>query len=103
MASAPPALLQHWVHSHEDDKGGEMVFRPASYDFPLSRGRRSLDLRAKGELHRGAPGADDRPVTSQGSWTLDGKTLDLTGPGGAPEKFEIVSVTPEKLVLRQAG
>lgn len=102
MASEHPALLRHWVHSHEEDKGGEMVFRPASYAFPLSRGRRSLEFKAGGQLHRGGPGPDDRPTTSQGAWALDGKTLDLTGPGGSPEKFELASVTAEKLVLRKA-
>ncbi len=43
-------LAQHWVHSHEEDTEEEMVFRPASYPFPPSRGRKSLQLEPGGRL-----------------------------------------------------
>ena len=102
MASEDPTLLQHWVHSHEEDRGEEMVFRPASYDFPLSRGRRSLEFKPGGKLGHGGPGPDDRPTTAAGAWSLDGKTLTLTGPSGSKEEYQLASVTPEKLVLRKA-
>jgi hypothetical protein len=44
------ALAQKWVHSHEEDTDDEMVFRPASYAFPRSRGRNSFELEAGGQL-----------------------------------------------------
>jgi len=101
MASEDPALLQHWVHSHEEDRGEEMVFRPASYAFPLSRGRRSLQFQPSGKLGHGGPGPDDRPTSSEGKWSLEGKSLTIAGPGGK-EEYQLASVTPEKLVLRKA-
>ena len=49
-------LQQEWVHSREEDTPTEMVFRPASYDFPPARGRKSFALDqvaslSKRELH----------------------------------------------------
>ena len=48
------ALYQHWVHSHEEDTNTEIVFRPATYNFPRSRGRRSFELKTDGILVEGA-------------------------------------------------
>jgi hypothetical protein len=96
-------IHQEWVHSHEEDRGDEMVFRPASFPFPPSRGRRSIDLRPGGALARGGPGPDDRRVRSEGGrWQLAGKTLKLHAPSSAAytEAFEMVSASPDRLVLR---
>ena len=95
-------IHQEWVHSHEEDHGDEMVFRPASFPFPPSRGRRSIDLRPGGALARGGPGPDDRRVRSEGGrWELEGKTLKLHSPSSArTEAFKMVSASPDRLVLR---
>ena len=98
------ALTQKWRHSHEEDTGDRMVFRPESYAFPPSRGRRSFELRAGGRVINQRPGADDRPEESSGSWHLrdDGK-LELRTPGAqSPTVFTIESVTPEKLIVKKA-
>jgi len=42
------ALQGQWVHAHEEDTDSELVYRPASYSLPPSRGRSALDLRADG-------------------------------------------------------
>jgi hypothetical protein len=64
-------LEQHWVHSHEEDNDKEMVFRPASYSFPPSRGRSSFDLKPDGSLTESGPGPTDRSEQKAGRWHLD--------------------------------
>ncbi len=107
MTKAAPRdwLHQEWVHSHEEDRGGEMVFRPASHPFPLSRGRRSIDLRRDGTVAHARPGPTDRRQLAEGRWEIEGQTLKLLppSPGSKPtEVLRIVSAAPDRLVLRPA-
>src|SRR6266568_1530281 len=103
MTQAAPDdwLHQEWVHSHEEDRGGEIVFRPASYPFPPSRGRRSIDLCRDGTLKHARPGPADRRQLSEGRWEIDGHTLKLYPAEGAKpaEELRIVSASPDRLVL----
>src|SRR5690242_6845650 len=41
-----------WLHSHEDDRGDTIVYRPNSYDFPRSRGRTGFMLEADGSVRQ---------------------------------------------------
>ena len=97
-------LHQEWVHSHEEDGHDEMVFRPASFKFPPSRGRRSIDLRRDGTVKHARPGPTDRRQISEGRWEIDGDTLRLSPASGsqAAEVLRIVSAAPDRLVLRSA-
>lgn len=101
-----PELLQgHWIHSHEEDTGDQMVFRPATYDFPLSRGRSSIELKPGGHLVEGGPGPTDRTQKSAGRWALeDSNRLALyadPGPAAAPSRvLEIASAEPDRLVVK---
>jgi hypothetical protein len=92
----------HWVHSHEEDTGDELVFRPASYPFPPSRGRRSLQLRPDGTYLERAPGPVDVPVESEGSWSLDGDRLVLgaTSDRGG-EAWRVTAAEGDRLTLRR--
>jgi len=93
------ALAQSWVHAHEEDDAGRMVFRPADQPMPPSRGRRSLDLSSVGKAGFGLPGPDDRPTSREGSWSLEGRRLVLHHDGG-DEVFEVDSLEPDRLALR---
>jgi lipocalin-like protein len=95
-------LVGSWTHSHEEDAHGEMVFRGATYSFPLSRGRRSIHLAAGGKLMESHPGATDRTERAEGSWSLDGNQLTLTLAGASTEKYVVSSADRNRLVLRQA-
>ncbi len=97
----PTVLQQQWVHSHEEDTDDEQVFRPASYPFPPSRGRRALDLRPDGSYGERAPGPTDRPEEAGGTWQLVGDELELRGSDGATETLEVVSAAPDRLVVRK--
>ncbi len=101
MAEQYPHLAQEWVHSHEEDTGGSMVFRPASFNFPLSRGRRSLNLKKNGRLTESAPGPTDRSRSSSGTWKVDGQTLILKTPGQADRRYAIASAAGDRLVLTE--
>jgi len=97
-------LHQHWVHSHEEDTDTEMVFRPAGFNFPPSRGRTSFDLKPDGGLVEGGMAPDDRRSEAQGSWKLeDDDTLAFyTGSQSAPSRVaRIASVGKDRLVIRK--
>jgi hypothetical protein len=98
------ALAQHWVHSHEEDTNTEMVFRPATYNFPRSRGRRSFELKTDGILVEGGMAPDDRRQETQGRWELqDSDTLVFyTQSASQPSRvMPIVSVDKDRLVIKK--
>jgi hypothetical protein len=96
------SLTRTWVHSHEEDTPGEMVFRPDSHPLPPSRGRKSFHLAPDGQLRSSGPGPDDRTVSSQGTWSLDkSDVLTLRPAAGGTTEMKILSVDPGKLVIRK--
>lgn len=91
-----------WVHSHEEDTDDELVFRPADRPFPPSRGRESFEFRRDGTYAERSPGPVDAPVSSTGSWSLEGDRLVLTSEGDAPSQtLEITSAEPDRLTIRK--
>ena len=96
-------LSRRWLHSHEEDSGDSMVFRPAEFGFPPSRGRSGFELGADGQLIDVAIAPTDGPQEFRGSWKLEEGRLELFGPGAlAPERvFEVESVEEDRLVVRR--
>ncbi len=96
-------ILGSWTHSHEEDHNEQQTFRPSSNPLPLARGRRSFTLLPGNRAVVGTPGADDRGVTYDGTWSIDhgseGDVLKVVLPGWA-ETFLIVDASSEKLVLQ---
>jgi len=43
-------LYTLWFHSYEEDDDYKQVYRPSSYDFPLSRGRDAFEIRKNGDF-----------------------------------------------------
>jgi hypothetical protein len=95
------ALERAWTHSHEEDTGDGLVFRPSDFDFPPARGRESFALGPDQELTRGGPGPDDRRATAAGTWSVEGRHLILRVPGRPEERLEILRVDSEQLVVRR--
>jgi hypothetical protein len=95
------ALERRWVHSHEEDVPGEMVFRPATHDFPPSRGRLAFELRPDGSYAEAAIGPADVPLEVTGAWTLDGDVLVISRDAGSePErKLRVKAAEPDRLVV----
>jgi hypothetical protein len=98
------ALHQHWVHSHEEDTNTEIVFRPATYNFPRSRGRRSFELKPDGSLVEGGIAPDDRRQETQGTWELqdNDKLVLYTQSTSQPSRvMQIASVDKDRLVVKK--
>jgi hypothetical protein len=96
------ALVGHWVHAHEEDGDGDMVFRPASHPLPPSRGRLSLELRSDGTYVERAPGPVDVPEETAGTWALEGNRLLLGAAGDAAgHAWEVAGVDSDRLVVRR--
>lgn len=58
----------YWQHSHEDDRGDTMAFRPKHYDFPRSRGREGFEFRENGVFIKYAIAPTDGIAKIYGSW-----------------------------------
>jgi hypothetical protein len=106
MPEDPTKLLSNrWIHSHEEDTDSEMVFRPADFNFPRSRGRTGFELRPDQSMVEIQPGADDRPEKTQGKWELrPGNKLALFKKGSdqPSRSFKIVSAQSDKLVVSES-
>jgi hypothetical protein len=98
------ALSRRWIHSWEEDADGDQVYRPESYDFPLSRRpRESFELRPDGTLILGEPSANDSLREAQGRWEIaEGDNLFFySGSGAEPEKkMRIKSASDDRLVVQ---
>ena len=98
------ALTQNWIHSHEEDTETQMVFRPATFSFPPSRGRSGFELKADGKLINRGIAPTDGPSETSGSWALDNDNT-LTFYLGAVKKparsLKIVSVDKTRLVVEK--
>jgi len=95
-------LGQTWVHSHEEDTEEEMVFRPATFQFPPSRGRVSFELQPDGNLVEAGIAPTDGPEYTQGTWEVGDDDLRLqTDPSKPPRVMRIVSVDEDRLVIEK--
>ncbi|WP_398467906.1 hypothetical protein [Tardiphaga sp.] len=95
-------LANNWVHSHEEDVPGVLVFRPDTFAFPPSRGRKLLSLDPSGHFEGQVPGADDRPSPTSGKWSVEGDHLHLDGDRpGVAQDLTIESLEPDRLVVRR--
>jgi hypothetical protein len=104
MNSPEAIITQAWIHSHEEDSGDELVFRPAAYSFPPSRGRTGYDLRSNGTLRLTGPSPEDRQSSSDGTWQLtEPGELVLNVAGQGVRRYVITSLSKDKLVLKRTN
>lgn len=100
--TSPDRLHKCWVHSYEEDRDDEAVFRPATFDLPPARGRRSIELRGDGSYVEAFPGPVDVPQETGGRWSLAGDELKLQPDGGqAGESWQVVIAEADRLSLRR--
>jgi hypothetical protein len=97
------ALTGTWLHSHEEDSGDRVVFRPADFDFPPARGRDGFELLPDGDLGLTGPGPDDRQQTTRGRWRLENGELQLDVAGGRRDRYAVERAEKSRLVLRRLG
>jgi len=99
----PHKLVNHWIHSHEEDEGDQLVYRTEDFDFPPARGRTGLDLSEGGNAIQEGPAPDDRHSERKGKWSLnDIGQLMIEDPSfGQTRAFEIVELKDDRLVLKK--
>jgi hypothetical protein len=102
-----PALLrQRWIHSFEEDSAGTQVYRPQSWDFPLTRRPRAgFELRADGTAQLFLPGAEDRPEAADASWTEEDGEVVIRATkktAGGSSALRIIESAADKLVVRRS-
>ena len=105
-------LHKNWVHSHEEDTEGEIVYRPDTYALsPLRGGRDAIELKPdnsftqRGDMEAGHSnqGPDDRYNYAHGHWRIDeNNILSLTGDENSPaKKLKVLSLDNDKLVIQK--
>jgi len=57
-----------WIHSYEEDVDNIQVYRPTTYEFPLSRGRRGFEIKKDGEFIQHGFGPTDKTTKINGNW-----------------------------------
>src|SRR5260221_11418512 len=65
-------LCKRWLHSREEDTAEQMVFRPASFNFPPARGRDGFELRSDQSMIEIRIGPTDRVEEITGTWKIEG-------------------------------
>ena len=93
-----------WVHSHEEDTDAVRVYRPSTFNFPLSRGRDRFEIRKNGTFVTQTVGRSDRLNQTTARWEKTGKSTFEIKPDNVeltPFKLEVVSCNEEKLVLKR--
>ena len=100
-------LQQHWMHSREEDTPTEMVFRPATYDFPLTRSvRESFELKPDGSFVKGGPSPTDRQQEGHGTWKLEGDDRIAFYTAAQPEPsqtLQIAAIAEHRLTVKKPG
>lgn len=98
-------LARKWIHSHEEDTSEETVFRPETYKFPPSRGRKSFELRPNGTMVHSGIGPDDRPNLRTGSWQLKDMNTLVLQPGDSNTQSTVMRITqvaPDRLSIKKS-
>jgi hypothetical protein len=101
----PQAIFRHWIHSHEEDAGDLLVYRPEGFPFPISHGRDGFELTPSGRFIIEEVGPADGIITTTGRWTFLGqRRVAVTFPGTlkAVFTFEIVDLDDSVLRIRRA-
>ena len=104
----PRNLLQHWVHSREEEQPGHAarIFRPArSREFPPSRFRMAYKLARNGVCEWYYLSPDDAHRFKVGRWKLgarDRTLLEIT-EDGATTRYRIVELSKQLLRLAPAA
>ena len=95
-------LAREWVEVREEADGDRLVFRPAGYPVPPTRGgRRHLQLAPSGEVRSLAQGpADAMKTKGSGSWSRDGDVLRLDLKGWEGD-YVIEELGNDRLELRR--
>lgn len=97
-------LYQRWIHSHEEDTGSEMVFRPSTFTFPPSRGRSGFELRPDQSLVEIGIAPTDGSRQETGRWEIgsDGTLRFYKNTRAVPDRtLKVTSLDTNRLVIER--
>ena len=95
-------LCQRWLHSFEEDTETEAVYRPATFAFPLARGRNGFELGLDDSCLYLGIGATDRTEELAGNWELaDTPPRIRLNCGGFSTDLKVTSLEPDRLVIKK--
>src|SRR5262245_16748059 len=98
-------LCRHWVRSREEDTDTELVYRPADFPLPPSRGRAGMKFNSDGTFKRIGIGPTDISSVKSGAWKI--------GPGsgnevrveveGEPQLLKIEELKQDRLAIKRSS
>lgn len=97
-------LQQTWLHSHEEDQGEILTYRPNTYDFPPSRGRTGFTFNEDNSFIQYEIAPTDGLEERLGKWRMTGHDqIRVSFEEGAHQDFvlEIVTIEPNLLRVRR--
>ena len=97
-------LHQRWLHSHEEDTDSELVYRPATFRFPPSRGRDGFEFKSDFTCLEIGIGPTDAIQERLGSWEVeenDGIEICIHPKASEMQKIRVSSVDGERLVIKK--
>jgi hypothetical protein len=99
----PAVLHGSWLRSTEEDTPTEIVYRPAAYKFPPSRGREGIKLSDNGALTHSGIGANDVASARAGRWLLKDRALHLLFDDAKSTRqvLQLVSASAARLVVKR--
>ena len=91
-----------WVHSHEDDEGDIEAYRPESYSFPPSRGRRGFKMLKNNSFINYEIAPTDGSLERKGTWKgdADGRFAILFGEKDQNRNYTMKIVSYKKKLLK---
>jgi hypothetical protein len=101
--ATPDLLHQRWLRAHEEDTPTQIVYRPASYRFPPSRGRTGFELKPDGTLLQIGISPTDRQQETSGTWKLEDDVLAFYS-AARPEptqRLKIASADANRMVVER--
>jgi hypothetical protein len=92
-------MQRTWLHSHEEDHGDTLVYRPNTYAFRPSRGRTGFQINPGGELTQYDIAPTDGLEERRGKWRVEGNTFFATFPekNSTDYSLRVLSLTPDKM------
>jgi hypothetical protein len=95
---------KHWTHSHEEDHDDIQVYRPSTFNFPLSRGRIAFEIEKSGIFIQYGIGPDDTRKKVEGNWTIEEPNtirIDFADKSVKSYKMNIVSYNNNTLLIKK--
>lgn len=95
-------IYKVWIHSYEEDDDTQLVYRSSSFDFPLSRGRDTFEIKRSGEIIAYSIGALDTYQKKISQFEIkDGNKLYVYPNKAKPNIMIILSCENDRLVIQK--